>query len=164
MTILITADGEYLAENDSPVVGRRYTLEDATCGTQAQNKAFHSICQEYWKSGLWSYQGSGYKQGATFSEFRDMVKRNLGAGFESYIYATDQGIKKAKTLEEIPDEIRKDNRFILGKLKSWSDYGKKERKQTIDNLISECNQVGLNSKKYSEILDGMNKNNIWGSK
>jgi hypothetical protein len=145
LTILITADGEYLAEDDSPVVGHRYTLEDATCGTSAQNKAFHSILTEYWKSGLWSYQGSGYKQGATFDEFRDMVKRNLGAGFESYIYATDKGIKKAKTLEEIPTEYRSDKRFILGKLKSWSSYGKKERKQTIDNLIAECNQVGLNS-------------------
>jgi len=40
-------------------------------------------------------------------------------------------------------------------LKSWSDYTKKERQLTIDNIINEMFQVGVNSNRFNEILQGM---------
>jgi len=45
--------------------------------------------------------------------------------------------------------------MLYGLLKSWADYTKKERTETIDRLIAEMIQAGINSGKFHEILDGM---------
>jgi hypothetical protein len=41
------------------------------------------------------------------------------------------------------------------RLKSWAGYSKKERQMTIDNLISEMMQAGVNDRHFEEILRGM---------
>jgi len=64
-------------------------------------------------------------------------------------------LHKVKSLEQVPEGIPKSH--IMGKLKSWADYTKKERRQAIDKLIAEMIQVGVNTKKFYEILDGMEK-------
>jgi hypothetical protein len=153
MTILITAPGEYIAQSsDVPIVGRGYALEDATTGTGAQNRAFHALIGEYFRTGLHSYPAR------TFAEFRDYIKRDLGAGFESFVYACPDGVKKVKTREEIPAEYN-NAKFALGRLKSWSDYTVKQRTETIDRLIAEMDQAGVNTPKYQEIRKGMEGNN-----
>ena len=159
MKILILDKGQYNIESkDAPIVGRYYYLEDATHGTQAQNKAFHALLQEYWKSGLHPKYG-----GCSFSEFKDQIKRTLGEGFAEYIYATiDNGkphIYTVDTWEEIPKEVREDKdmrQMIRGKLKSWTDYTVKQRKNLIDNLIDDALTNGVQSEKFTEILEGMN--------
>lgn len=149
-----------------PKVGTVYNLEDATCGTLAQNAAFHSLLGEYYKSGLWSYQGSGYNHGATLDEFKKMIKRKLGAGFESYIYIDFENampkLFEVKKYEDVPSHVRSDHdraNYIRGRLKSWSDYDKTERRKTLDNLISEMHQVGVNTPKFMEILEGLENGN-----
>lgn len=151
MTILITADGEYITESkDVPIVGRRYALEDATTGTGAQNRAFHALMGEYFRTGLHSFPAR------SFAEFRDFVKRDLGAGFESFIYASPEGVVKVKTREEIPSEYN-NAKYAMGRLKSWADYTIKERRETIDRLIAEMDQAGVNTPKYQEIRAGMER-------
>jgi hypothetical protein len=102
-----------------------------------------------------SYSVSG------FPEFRDRVKRDLGAGFASYKYVeeTPEGLRwgECLTREKIPETVArgKDGRkLVAGKLKSWADYTKKERRETIDRLISAMIQAGVNSKKFDEIIAG----------
>jgi len=151
MIILITPDGYVPESAEAPEVGRRYYLEDATTGTLAQGKAFHALIQEYWRSGAHSYNVK------TFNEFRDCIKRDLGAGFDSYIWADENGIHKAEKLTDIPMDARMDRKRILGKLKSWADYTMKERRESIDRVIAEMQQAGVQSKKFFEILDGMKK-------
>ncbi len=149
MTILITADGEYITEKGySPEVGKKYLLEDATSGTNAQNRAFHALVGEYWKSGAHSYNANN------FEHFRELIKLNLGAGAECFVFATPEGIKKAKTLEEVPEEYR-NPQYCMTKLKSWTDYTLKERRETMDRLISEMHQAGVQTAKFYEILKGM---------
>ena len=163
MIITITAPGEYMTESkDEPLVGRRYQLEDATSGTGAQNRAFHAILQEYYRTRLWSYQGSGYNAGATFDEFRNLVKRKLGAGFESFVYAEIVDgrpvIRDAKVYADIPESVRRDpnlKELVRGRLKSWADYSKKERRTTMDALIAEMFEVGVNTPHFHEIIEGM---------
>ena len=151
MIIQITPEG-FIALSGAPEIGHKYQLEDMAEGTGEQNRAFHALVGEYWKSGAHSYQAKTYEQ------FRDFIKRDLGAGFESYVYASPEGIKKAKTLEEIPDEYRRAP-YCLGKLKSWSKYTKKQRTETIDRLIAEMLQAGVNTRKFQEILQGMEGSN-----
>ena len=149
MTILITADGEFVTvAGGEPKVGRKYCLEDATTGTSAQNKAFHALVGEYWKSGAHSYNANDYKH------FRELIKLNLGAGAECYVYATPDGIKKSNTLEEVPAEYR-EPKYCWVKVKSWTDYTKTERTSTIDKLIAEMHQAGVQTAKFYEILKGM---------
>jgi hypothetical protein len=163
MQIVIDHPGHYLiAQGEEPEVGVVYALEIAAEGTERQNRAFHPLMIEYYRSGLWSYAGSGYQAGATLSEFKDLIKRKLGAGFESYVYAVTEGgravIHKAKRYEDIPEDLRSSperRQLILGKLKSWADYTKKERRLTLDNLIAEMHQVGVQTKRFYEILEGM---------
>ena len=163
MMILITAPGEYLLQTKTePIVGRVYSLEDQTRGTAAQNNAFHALISEYYNSGAWSYQGACYTTGATYDEFRNLIKRNLGAGFEAFVYIDYVDNKAiicdAKTIQDIPESVRRDpdrKSLIRGRLKSWADYTKKERRETMDKLIAEMHQVGVNTPKFQEILQGM---------
>lgn len=149
MTITITAPGEYLCDTkEEPRVGGRYQLEDATSGTGAQNRAFHALISEYWRTGLHSYPAK------TFDQFRDYIKRDLGAGFESFVYATPEGIKKVKTREEIPAEYN-NPKYAMGRLLSWSEYTLKQRRETIDKLIAEMVEAGVNTAKFAEIIEGM---------
>ena len=158
MKILILPGSYYQVESaDAPIEGRRYILEDATTGTSAQNKAFHALVMEYHKSGLHPKYG-----GEPYSVFRDQIKRTLGAGFEAFVYADyvngKARIYQVKQYEDIPEKIRQDpdlRDIIQGKLKSWSDYGKKERQRTIDNLIDDMHAAGVNSAKFAEIEEGM---------
>ena len=154
MRILITPTGYVHESGDVPVEGKSYFLEDATSGSLAQNKAFHALVMEFFKSGCHSYTC------ATWQELKDFIKRDMGAGFESYVYANESGMHEVKTKEEIPAGTPRTH--IRGKLKSWSKYTKKERRETMDLLISTMIQAGVNSKKFNEIMTGME--GLWQKK
>jgi len=150
-----------IADKTLPEVGAYYYIEPAKNGTQEQNKAFHALVLEFFRSGQHSYDIS------SFDKLKDCIKRSLGAGFDSYVYAqleqTDEDkfhckMYDAKKIEDIPQRVKDDpymKDMIRGKLKSWSKYTKKERTSTIDNLIAEMKTAGVNSEKFDEILRGM---------
>jgi len=155
VNVRIVDGSKYEPLGDSPAPGL-YALESLETGTNAQNRAFHALITEYWRSGCHSYQAT------TFSDFRDMIKRGLGAGFESYVYAEivdgKPRISLAKKYEDIPESVRKDpdlKSLVRGRLKSWSNYTKKERRLTMDRLISEMHQVGVQTPAFMRILEGM---------
>jgi hypothetical protein len=127
---------------DNLIAGEEYEVYPSNTGTDRQNKAWHSLIQEYWRSGLHSYNAKN------FLHFRELVKLYLGAGTEKYYNLVD---KDGKTLE---------NPIINYRVKSWINYTKKERKESIDRLIAEMIQAGVNSTKFNEILRGMEKNAI----
>lgn len=157
MIIAIFGPDKYKCmSSDIPEVGKIYYLEDAAEGSLEQNKAFHALVHEYFRSGCHSYQAKN------FDEFRNQIKRKLGAGFEAFVYAVLENgrpvIKDARTYESIPESVRADpdlKLLVRGRLKSWSDYTKKERIKTIDRLISEMHQSGVQTKKFEEIQSGM---------
>jgi hypothetical protein len=157
MKIVITGSDSFEAlSTDTPEPGMVYQLENAAEGTGPQNRAFHALLQEYWRSGCHSYPAKN------FMEFRNMIKRHLGAGFEAFVYATIENgkpvIRDAPTYDEIPEAVRKDpdlKKLVRGRLKSWTDYTKRERMRTIDNLIAEMEQSGVQTKKFYEIIEGM---------
>jgi hypothetical protein len=158
MRIQITPDGYITQDSDAPIVGRSYYLEDATSGTTAQNKAFHALITEYFKSGCSSYEAKSY------DDFRNDIKRRLGAGFVAFVYAVIENgkprILDAAKYTDIPLEVKNDpdmRQLIRGRLKSWTDYTKKERQATMDKLIAEMHQVGVTTKKFYQILEGMEK-------
>ena len=153
--------------SEMPEVGHYYFLESAAEGTGAQNRLFHSLTMEYFKSGMHSYNASNYH------DFKNQIKRKLGEGFESFIYAEIVGdgeeyldkafIKEVKKKEDIPDYILEDKdmrNMVRGKLKSWSDYTLKQRKKCIDNVITEMLNAGVNTPKFEEILKGIDHEQV----
>ncbi len=154
---VLVEDGERftVVAGKAPTVGKHYVMEEAETATAEQNRAFHALVQEFWTSGLHSFDV------ATFDDFRDMVKAKLGAGFDAVLVATVDTDGKAhqakyRTLSDVPAEIRRDpTASIFGRVKSWTEYTKKERTEAIDRLISTMHQAGVNSRKFMEILEGM---------
>ena len=135
MKILITGPGEFTG--DVLKVGKYYNAELADEGTYRQNKTFHALIQCYWTSGCHSYEARSY------THFRALMKLYLGVGAEKYFsMVNDDGTKCPKGR-------------IAYRLKSWSDYTKKERQLTIDNIISEMFLVGVKTDRFNEILNGM---------
>jgi hypothetical protein len=142
-----------------PQIGMKYVLEEAESATGEQNRLFHALVSEYWSSGMSSHKATD------FDAFRDEIKLKLGAGFEKIVYATVEDgkpvIVQVKRLDEVPPHVLKDpdlKKMVLAKLKSWSAYTKKERTQTIDRLIAEMHQAGVNTKHFQEIMSGIADN------
>jgi len=135
MRILVTAPGEFTG--DDLDIGCWYTAEPAAEGSEKQNRAFHGLLQCYWNSGCHSYPARN------FPHFKALIKLYLGVGMELYYNVVNTDGTPCP-------QGRKDYR-----LKSWRNYTKAERTSTIDNLISEMIQVGVNTRKFHEILDGM---------
>ena len=126
-----TFTGDYL------VPGEVYEVKPCEDGTEKQNRAWHALLQEYWASGCHSYNARN------IVHFRELIKLYLGAGSETYYSLVDDTGKKLE------------NPVIKYRVKSWKKYTKKERKESIDRLIAEMQMVGINSKKFNEILEGM---------
>ena len=100
-----------------------------------------------------------------FDHFRNFIKRDLGAGFERYRYVveSENGLEwgSCNTYSDIPKNVACDkyeSPLAAGILKSWSDYTKKERKETIDRLINTMHQAGVQTNRFYEILKGMEDN------
>jgi hypothetical protein len=138
MKILVTGPGEFTG--DDLKVGKYYNAELADEGTERQNKTFHALIQCYWTSGCHSYSVKSYEH------FRALMKLYLGAGTEKYYSLVNE------------DGTKCPNGRIAYRLKSWSDYTKKERQLTIDNVISEMMQAQVQTPRFYEILNGIGGN------
>ena len=126
---------------DNKVIGSNvkagfYNIEPADAGTENQNRVFHALLSEYWRSGCHSYDAKN------FPHFRELWKLYEGAGAEKYFDIVDESGNPCEPI-------------IKYRVKSWRDYTKKERKDAIDNLINRMVESGVNSAKFSEILHGM---------
>jgi hypothetical protein len=108
-------------------------------GTDAQNRAFHSLLGEYWKSGLSSYE--------SFDDMRDTFKLRV-AGADEYIFIENGKVRHVKSLDEVKGRYAEVP-------KSWADFTVEQRKDAIDEVIREATMAGINSRKWEEILRGM---------
>lgn len=164
--MLILPDNKYLIESkQQPKEGMQYSLESLTEGTGAQRRTREKLIMIYWKSGRHPKYG-----GDQYDVFRDKLKRSIGEGFNKYVYGDiyqdkktgkyKSAIKQVERFEEIPLYIREDpdlKESILGKLKSFSKYTKKQNQKFIDRIILDMGAVGVDSDEFQEMLKGMDK-------
>ena len=108
-------------------------------GTDQQNRAFHALLGEYWKSGLSSYE--------SYDDMKDTIKLRI-AGADEYIFIQDGKVRRSKTLEGI------EGRYAEVP-KSWADFTLEQRRDAIDEVIREATMAGVNSRKWDEIITGM---------
>ena len=108
-------------------------------GTDQQNRAFHALLGEYWKSGLSSYE--------SYDDMKDTIKLRI-AGADEYIFIDNGKVRHAKSLDEVKGRYAEVP-------KSWADFTLEQRRDAIDEVIREATVAGINSKKWGEILQGM---------
>ena len=108
-------------------------------GTDQQNRAFHSLLGEYWRSGLSSYE--------SYDDMRDSFKLRV-AGAGEYIFIEDGKVRHVPNFEQVRGRYAEVP-------KSWADFTVEQRKDAIDEVIREATMAGINSRKWEEILRGM---------
>lgn len=108
-------------------------------GTDQQNRAFHTLLGEYWKSGLSSYE--------SYDDMKDTIKLRI-AGADEYIFIDNGKVRHAKNLEDVKGRYAEVP-------KSWTDFTLEQRRDAIDEVIREAIMAGVNSKKWDEIITGM---------
>ena len=92
---------------------------------------------------------------------KDVFKQRYGAGADHLEYVNDKNqMVNVKTMEEVPDYVIKDfnagnKQRVKQVLKSWSKYTKKQRTNLIETTLDIMKAIGVNSKKFYEILKGM---------
>lgn len=113
-------------------------------GTDQQNKAFHALLGEYWKSGLSSYE--------SYDDMKDTIKLRI-AGADEYIFIDNGKVRHAKSLEGVKGRYAEVP-------KSWTDFTLEQRRDAIDEVIREATMAGVTSKKWDEIITGMMEDGI----
>ncbi len=108
-------------------------------GTDQQNRAFHALLGEYWKSGLSSYE--------SYDDMKDTIKLRI-AGADEYIFIDNGKVRHVKSLDEVKGRYAEVP-------KSWADFTLEQRRDAIDEVIREATMAGVNSKKWDEIITGM---------
>lgn len=108
-------------------------------GTDQQNRAFHSLLGEYWRSGLSSYE--------SYDDMRDSFKLRV-AGADEYIFIEDGKVRHVPNLEQVRGRYAEVP-------KSWADFTLEQRRDAIDEVIREATMAGVNSRKWDEIITGM---------
>jgi len=114
-------------------------------GSEEQNRAWHSLIQEYWKSGCGSYD--------SFEDLRDQLKLRI-CGAKEYIYLTDRQHTVTR-IDDIPPSVP-----YIAVPKSWRDFDKSDRKDMIDTTIQEMMEAGVNTRKFEQILMGLQAEKI----
>lgn len=173
MKILILENDQYMSSSkDTPVVGRYYSLEDAISGSRALNNTFHALidCLYIWmlKEDNFVHDNNGIIYDfrcANKAELKNIFKQRYGAGADHYEFVDmDYKMVSIKDRLLIPVYVTED--FMNGNkqrikqiLKSWSQYTHKQQHKLVDTLINIMDHIGVDSKKYFIILDGMKENN-----
>jgi hypothetical protein len=154
MKILCTAPGAFSGAELQ--VGHYYMVEPADTGTLAQNNTFHELLMIFFTSGFHSYNAK------SIDEFKKYIKKDYGAGYESYVYIreTPEGLERGqvKNKSDVPADAARDKngqKMVYGILKSWADYSRKERSETIERLISVMIQSGVSGGKFEQVLKAM---------
>jgi hypothetical protein len=78
---------------------------------------------------------------------KDTIKLRV-AGADEYIFIENGKVRHVKSLDEV-------NGRYAEVPKSWADFTVEQRKDAIDEVIREATMAGINSRKWEEILRGM---------
>lgn len=120
-----------------------YKVFKEEIGTQRQNRFFHAAVSAVYKSHGWSIAGMSEKEqdAMSLADFREWVKVEFGQGYEKYAWIDLNGRQHLSDEKPGPDEAR----LVIGYIKSWSKYSKRERSDCISAFISWSESQGLSS-------------------
>lgn len=115
-------------------------------GTDAQNRTFHALLNCYWTS------GEAQARYESWESMRDSYKLKAGGAKEYKGVLEDSRIVTVKELEDLEEF---DCLAYVPIPKSWTELSLKGRAQAIDLIISDMMTDQVASKKFDEILEGI---------
>ncbi len=167
-----------LFNSNKPKVGSEYILEDLSEGTNAQNKLFHEILQQFYKwmlktdTFIVNDNGIDYDlRCGEWEELKDLLKARYGRKWSHINYVNNDmemiSITKKKPkgwegkydpISLIPDYVWNDfnngnKKRIKQVLYSWGDYNKDQRRQLLDITLLIMDKFGVDSKDYLELRE-----------
>lgn len=115
------------------------TPEEA--GTDRQNRLFHKLLHEIYKSRAWSFAGLSEKQHAQISweHFKILIKIHFGNGVEVWHWADQDGVEHYTAKEPVPGTYV----WASPKTGSWVNYKKPERTACIERVMAWAEEMGL---------------------
>lgn len=130
-------------------------LEEKQYKSRRQNALFHSLLMCFWESKLSSFD--------SYEELRNHYKRIAHLCEVQWENTLPDQIKqilwRAIKLLPIPkrylDEICELLRGRVVTWHSWSECSKEMARLTLDQLLNDMHEAGVNSKKFEEILKGL---------
>lgn len=115
------------------------TPEEA--GTERQNKLFHKLLHEIYKSRAWSFSdlSEAEHEGMSWLYFRDKIKLDFGEGAEYFVYQDNFGHIKYDKKRPNPQLCQ----VCFAVPLSWTKYNKEQRHQCIDRVMDWAEEMGL---------------------
>jgi hypothetical protein len=153
-----------------PVVKVDYVIEKVVDkGSAKQNRTFHPLidCFYSWMVENDTYQFEDNEIKYDFrckdqEELKKIFKMRYGMGACSWEFVNDKnGMVKVYNQYEIPKYVVNDfnggnhDRVKAVDAISWKEYNKDQRMNLISNTIVIMKRVGVDCKKFHEILDGI---------
>lgn len=132
-------------------------LDDKQYKTRKQNNLFHSLLMCFWESRLSSFDSyedlrNHYKRIAHLCDVK--FENNLPEQVKSILWRAIQILPIPKRyLDEICELLK--GRTVTWR--SWADCSKEMAKITLDQLINDMINAGVNSKKFNEIMRELNE-------
>ena len=172
---------EYFAQKPSAKTGARDDIivsftTPKKFKTNKQNALFHSLLTVYFESGMSSYRDyddmrSHFKKIAGLvSEYSETVSQSLPLTMEQkrivFAYIT-KACKIAGVSEHVQNEmfsrLRGDTHYVHKNERSWADVSKDGARRTLDCLINEMIEAGVNSDKFEQIMKSLDDNSYWNT-
>ena len=130
-------------------------LEEKQYKSRRQNALFHSLLMCFWESKLSSFD--------SYEELRNHYKRIAHLCEVQWENTLPEQVKKIlwKAIKLLPiqkrylDEICELLRGRVVTWHSWSECSKEMARLTLDQLLNDMHDAGVNSKKFEEILKGL---------
>lgn len=132
-------------------------LDDKQYKSKKQNNLFHSLLMCFWESKLSSFDSyedlrNHYKRIAHLCDVK--FENNLPEQVKSILWKAIQILPIPKRyLDEICELLK--GRTVTWR--SWADCSKEMARITLDQLISDMINAGVNSKKFNEIMRELNE-------
>ena len=159
-------------EGKHPAIGEYYHLEEQTGKSLELNGLFHAIIPEffYWmfNNDQFIFNDGGITldfRAANWHKLKDRLKEDYGEG-NIYKYVDDKySMQGTKDFYFIPYYVVDDfnngnkNRIEL-KLKSWRDYTPNQASKLVDVIFKLMDKLGVNTPKYLQIKDYLEKKDI----
>lgn len=121
--------------------------------TLKQNRAVHGLIGELYKSGLSSFDD--------YNSCRDYFKEKAGlisrdkAEVHPVVRNIQRKVYSSLTNQDIKDMYSKSINESKVTVRSVSDASREELTLMIQEVLTYCHEVGLNSPKFNEIMEGL---------
>lgn len=154
-------------DNQTPVAGRYYALEDIQHGSNRQNSLFHSLRTVFYnymfETNTFMIEDNGIIYDLrcnSLDGFKELLKAMYGQGRTFKYSDKDHQLIEVSNFEDIPgyviDDFNNGNKKRINqKIYPWHKYSMPQRHKLITKVFFLMDLFGVDSHKYEDIKQGL---------